>query len=319
MADKLSTGCGAIDALLEGGFPLKAPALIYSIPNVGKTWLAFQVACMCTRDPKYGGLGRPALYLDTEAFFSEETFGRLYGYFQKRWPDLPKEPMIEIVRIPSIFELGSIFGMEIQLVQEESRTSALVKFPTDRQVKLADTKVKEESKEGKAVRRDIKETIQTTGWIKASEAYKKFQEKNYGLMVIDSITVPLKSCIPKSTQNLPARGTILNAILGVLYPFAIDFNCSVLVTDHLTRSPMNPMYQYGLGDPWGGQDIVYYIKHILGLFPPKKDERESIDQGFRLKQVYRNRYPGLDAMTSLAMLGKDQGYIDIPKGSVRDA
>jgi hypothetical protein len=311
MVSKLSTGCQTIDDLMEGGFPLGAPALVYSIPNLGKTWLTFQTACMCTRDPKHGGLGRPVLYLDTESYFSEETFNRLYAYFQKRWPDLPKEPMIEIVMIPSIFELGQEFGMEIQIVQEESRTSALIKFPTDRQVKIADGKA-----EGK---REVKETFQSTGWLKTSPAWKKFEDKNYGMMAIDSITVPLKTSIPKTTQNLPARGTILNAILGVLYPFVKHFNSSILVTDHLTRSPMNPMYQYGLGDPWGGSDIIYYIKYIVGLFPAKKDDRESIDQGYRLKQIFRYRYPGLDSKTVLAMLAQDTGYIDRPKGNVREA
>ena len=309
--NKLSTGCQTIDDLMDGGFPLGAPALIYAIPNLGKTWLCFQTACMCTRDPKNGGLGRPVLYLDTESFFSEETFQRLYGYFQKRWPDLPKEPMIEIQQVPSIFELGTAFGMEIQIVQEESRTSALIKFPTDRQVKIAEGKA-----EGK---REVKETFQSTGWLKTSPLWKSFEDKKYGMLAIDSITVPLKTSIPKSTQNLPARGSILNAILGVLYPYAQGFNCSILVTDHLTRSPMNPMYQYGLGEPWGGSDIIYYIKYVLGLFPPKKNDRESIDQGYRLKQVFRNRYPGLDSKTVLAMLAKDQGYIDMPKGNVREA
>ena len=309
----LSSGCDTLDLLMNGGLPVGAPSLIFGIPNLGKTWMCFQFACQCTRSVAKGGLGRPSLYLDTESFFTPDVFERIYSYFRRRWPDLPKEPMVEVIRIKDIFQLGNIFGMEMVIKQEESRVSAMVKFPTGRQIKIADTKAR---KSGGS--REIKKTLQSSAWQKNSEIWKKYEEKNYGFLVMDSITIPVKSVIPKGTQHLPGRGSLLAPLLGALYPLTINFKSAALVTDHITRSPLSPTYRYGYGNPWGGDDVKYYIKYQFGLFPGLKADRESMDEGHRIRRVQRYRYPGLDGTMSSIYLGKNQGYIDIPAGRTRD-
>lgn len=300
----LSTGCKTLDTLMNGGFPLKAPSLVFGMPNLGKTWLAFQTACMCTRSIANGGLDRPVLYYDTESFFAnEEVFNRFYGYFQNRWKDLPKQPKIDCEMIPDIFELGKKFGIEYTVVQEESRVSAIAKFPSKKQIQIAGGK-------------PVKETTQTSDWLQESPVWKEMEKKNYGLLVIDSITVPIKSVIPKGTQHLPGRGTLLTSLLGTLYPIAKNFNAAILVTNHITRNPMSPGYQYGIGDPWGGQDVTYYIKYQYGLFGALKDERDKYGpDGPRLRRIERHRYPGLERDIVTVLLAKDYGYTDLPKGS----
>lgn len=298
MGGVLPSGCKALDVLMNGGLPLKAPSLVFGMPNLGKTWLAFQFSCMCTRDPSNGGLGRPVLYLDTESFFAnEEVFNRFYGYFRKRWSDLPAKPEIHAEMVEDIFALGKKFGIQYTIVQEESRVSAIAKFPK------------------KTLEKEVKETTQTSDWLKSSPIWQDCEKNNYGLIVIDSITVPIKSVIPKGTQHLPGRGTLITSLLGTLYPIAKNFNCAILVTDHITRNPMSPGYVYGVGDPWGGQDITYYIKYQFGLYMATKDEREKYgDTEGRLRRVERHRYPGFERTLTTVKLEKDYGYTDVQAG-----
>lgn len=298
---KFSTGVKSLDDLLDGGILLGAPALVFGIPNLGKTWLSFQLACMCTRDPKHGGLGRPVLYLDTETFFTPDTFDRFYAYFRQRWPDLPKEPMIDVKIVKDIFELGQLFGIHYEILHEDKRVSVISRFPTKRQRAL--------QKSGKS---KLKETMKTSDYIKESDIWKKLEEKQYGLVIIDSITAPIKSVIPSMAQNFPARANILQELLGTFYTICQAHNCTIFMTDHITRSPMSPGYVYGLGTPWGGQDVTYYVKIQLGLYRALKDQRERHPgEARRLRRIERHRYPGFERELILVHLAKDTGYKDL--------
>ncbi len=297
---QFSTGIKSIDDLLEGGILLGAPALVFGIPNLGKTWLSFQLCCMCTRDPKYGGLGRRALYLDTETFFTKKTFEKFYGYFRKRWPDLPEKPMIDVKMVPDIFKLGRLFGIDYEIIHEEKRVSVVSRFPTKRQKALAKT--------GKS---KLKTTTKSSDYIKDSALWQLLQEKNYGIVVIDSITAPIKSVIPSASQNFPARSSILQELLGTFYTICQENNCCIFMTDHITRSPMSPGYVYGIGSPWGGQDVTYYVKIQLGLYRALKDQRAMYPPGDRLRRIERHRYPGLEKLLVLVKLAKDTGYKDV--------
>lgn len=301
----LSTGCRGLDKLMNGGFPLGAPSLLYGIPNLGKTWLSFQTACMSTRKPSAGGLNRPALYLDTESFFTADVFDRFYGFFRKRWKDLPKEAEIDMIRIKDIFELGEKLGIQYTIIQEEKRVSAIAKFPTSRQTQIA---------KGKG--QVVKGTQQSSDWLINSEIWQSMKKRNYGLLIIDSLTVPIKSVIPKGTQHLPGRGTLLTSFLGTLYPIAIKFNAAIIVTDHISRNPMSPGYRYGLGIPWGGQDITYYIKYQFGMYHALKAEREKYGaDGSRLRRLERHRFPGMEKELTTVLLAHDYGYTDLPTGA----
>lgn len=298
----LSTGVKAIDQLLEGGMLLGAPALIYGVPNLGKTWFCFQLASMCTRQPEEGGLGRKALYLDTESFFTPTVLDRFYRYFTRRWPDLPAESKIEVQVIKDIFELGQLFGIHYEILHEDRRVSVISRFPTKRQKSL--------QAKGKS---ELKETMKTSDYLQESDIWKALEEKQYGLIVIDSITAPIKSVIPSVSQNFPARANILQELLGTFYTICRRHNCSILLTDHISSSPMSPGYAYGLGNPWGGQDITYYVKIQLGLYRAKKEQVALYPgEGERLRRVERHRYPGLEREVILVHLAKDTGYKDLP-------
>lgn len=122
---------------ISAGAPSKMPpSSTSSISFTPVLHNTFQLACMCTRDRKHGGLGRPALYLDTETFFTPDTFERFYTYFRARWPDLPVKPKIEIRMVNDIFKLGKLFGIDYEIIHEERRVSVVSRFPTKRQKTL---------------------------------------------------------------------------------------------------------------------------------------------------------------------------------------
>ena len=292
----------ALNDMLLGGLPLGMPALVYGIPNLGKTWLSFQLCCMCTRSPEHGGLGRRALYLDTETFFTPEIFDLFYAYFRARWPDLPEEPMIDVKIVKDVFELGQLFGIHYEILHEEKRVSVLSRFPTKRQITL---KASGNSK--------LKTTTKNSDYILESPIWTVLEEKGYGIVIIDSITAPIKSVIPSMAQNFPARSNILQELLGTFYSICQAHDSIIFLTDHITRAPMSPGYVYGVGKPWGGQDVTYYVKIQIGLYMALKDQRASYPgEGQRLRRMERHRYPGLEKQLTLVHLAKDIGYCDLP-------
>jgi len=264
------------------------------------------MACMCTRPIKAGGLGKKVIYIDTEGFFfTEDAVKRFAEYFKKRWPDCDPSK-IEFEQIPDIFDLGKLFGMQIDIKQEESRVSVIVKYPTDRQTSLA---------KGKGKRKVDTTTNKDKDWLDKAPIYQRVKNKEYGLIVIDSLTIPIKSEIAAATQNFPARTSVVAGILGACYPIARRADLAILITDHITSNPMSPGYVYGTGDPWGGRNIIYYIKHIFGLYKPLKDQvQANAPDGHRVRRFSRYRYPGLDPIVSAVKLEKDKGYMDLPQG-----
>jgi len=302
----ISSGTKGIDAMMAGGLKTSVPSLLFSIPNLGKTFMCYQFACSCTRPVASGGLGKKVIYIDTEGFFfTPDTVERFNKFFTDRWTDCDPSK-IEIMQIPDIFELGELFGMQLDIKQEESRVSVTVKYPTSRQVTLAKSQ-KKKSRVDTATNKD-------KDWLNKSPLYQKLSEKEgeYGLIVLDSLTIPIKSEIASVTQNFPARTSLVSALLGACYPIARRQDVAILITDHITSNPMSPGYAFGTGDPWGGRNMIYYVKHIFGMYKALKDQRESYaPNGDRLRRIQRYRYPGLDQDLSLVMLAKDKGYVDV--------
>ena len=288
--DRLSTGCKGIDDLMMGGVPRGVATGFFGVPNIGKTWCCKQIAVKCILPEKEGGFNKKVLYVDTESFFKDKETRDLYwSYFSKRWsiPSNLRDRM-EIRIIPDIFKLGSLFGIEFTIIQEKERVSAIAKYP------------RKESSD----KEPQKSSIQAENWIEYSPLYKEMKKEDYGLVVIDSITVPIKAVIPKSTQNLPGRGTLEDPLLSAFSLIAGEFDIPVLFTNHAVRDPMRQSYL----KQWGGDDMLFFIKRWFGILEGLKEQKNQY--GDRVRRIYRYRYPGLDPMVSLALLQKDMGYID---------
>jgi len=68
----ISTGCRALDELLEGGVETKAVTEFIGEFGAGKTQLCHQLCVMVQLPPEKGGLSAGAIYIDTEGTFRPE-------------------------------------------------------------------------------------------------------------------------------------------------------------------------------------------------------------------------------------------------------
>jgi RecA/RadA recombinase len=294
---KLRTGCTNLDDLLFGGINTGRPYGIYGLYNSGKTWLASQLAYMAVQDADKGGLGKDVLYLDTEDFFDEESIQTFKDYFASRWGVSDKlAKNIHYTPIKDVYDLGRYFGMEFIILQEEARTVALVKFPKKRPA-------------GRSEKQSpTKKTAQDENWILRSPIYKTLKEGNYGLVILDSITVPIKSVIPVVTQNLSARASLLQPILSAVKYLARTFNVAFIVTNHGVGAKGSGAMFFGVARPWAESVMLYYVKRWIGILDPLKIHKDKY--GERARRIIRYRYPGKDNTMILTKLEKDLGYIN---------
>lgn len=77
---RISTGCRALDELLEGGVETQAITELIGEFGAGKTQLCHQLAVMVQLPPERGGLGARALYIDTEGTFRPERVVQMARY-----------------------------------------------------------------------------------------------------------------------------------------------------------------------------------------------------------------------------------------------
>lgn len=73
----LPTGLPNLDRALRGGLPAGTVTEVVGPPGMGKTQLCLQVTLLACMPPEKGGMGRKALYLDTERKFSASRFAEI--------------------------------------------------------------------------------------------------------------------------------------------------------------------------------------------------------------------------------------------------
>ena len=215
---------------------------------------------------------------------------------------------LKIVQVRDLFELAKIWGFEVILIQKEVRTDAIIKYP------------KQEHKFGEMP----KETSQSEDWLHRSPIYSEVHDGGFKFVVLDSFSAPIKSKISSATQNLGARQAVADPFLEAMRSLAMDFDCVVFSTHHISRNPQ----QNEWGRPWGGADVSYWIKTMLGILPgfekyftqtenalyaaSMTTEGEKIDQK---RLMVRIRVPGLPIAVKKMLLGLNKGFIDLPSGT----
>jgi len=70
----ITTGCGPLDKLLEGGFPADGISLVYGEAETGKSSLAVQCAVNCAR------MDYKALFIDSDGTFSPKRLSQIAYY-----------------------------------------------------------------------------------------------------------------------------------------------------------------------------------------------------------------------------------------------
>jgi len=266
----ISTGSKVIDNVLNGGFPTKAVSGVFSRYDLGKTILCTQTACKLWSEEKLG-----TIYIDTESHYvRSDVRNKFLDIFKERF-GFDDDPQIGFLFPEDIFELGELFGKQIQIVSE----------PGARKKKIF---------------------INDTETVSECKIARLLEDGDYGCIVIDSLSLPVKEEIQTPPQqNFPSRSAALNCILGRVSPLTKKFNLAGITTLHESENPAN---KYDTGKFFGGEAVGFHEKYMLqirgkGKNPSKGEERYICPYRFPGKQSKNTK-----ADSEEVKLAKDVGF-----------
>jgi len=274
--DKLSTGSDTIDKLLGGGIPYGTITTIFGEPKCGKSMLAYQVGIA-----NIDKTNLKTLYIDTEGIRKQDFFS-IINKFNSRYNVPPKEltdkfqyiTSLADLKLKSIQKLFQIFGF-LPMIEMSKGGRYTVQFET------------------------CAPTIKEEEW------------KNYSMIIIDSMTAPLKMAIGSSTANLPTRAQFTERLFGLLIEIAMRHNIAVIVNHHASVDPMN-LFGRDFGKAWGGDPILYNSKYALLILDADAKTRKETNWNHEARRVMLIRRPDEQDTNQKypVRLMKDYGYTD---------
>ena len=130
--------------------------------------------------------------------------------------------------------------------------------------------------------------------------------KDKDLLVIDSLTSPIKNYIPSGRQNREARAAVFSAVFGSLYEISEKWEIPIILILHESKDPAS---EYDAGRPWGGNVPLYEIKHYFQMESSRGTDWEN-KKVFE-KKIRRRRFLGRgeDRDYHILQIKKDYGYI----------
>ena len=130
-------------------------------------------------------------------------------------------------------------------------------------------------------------------------------ENHYPLLILDSLSNPIKSAIPPSMFNFPARAFILDFIIAGLKTLAIKYNTAVFIVNHVSKSDMNFMAK---GSPFGGRPVKYNLKNLLYLRRGLSAQNQI--HSTQVRRLELNRMNMKMQEEILVVLKEDYGFVD---------
>jgi len=200
--------------------------------KVGKTMFVSQMLYKISADTK-----KPALYVDTEGFYTVEAIARSESIFTKRFG---QDARSEFIQLRTLESLMSFLGLSITLEAKEKKMEATIMF---------------------------------TSPAEETPALKMAEFLDASAMAIDSFTMPIKRVFGSGTQNLPARAALINGMFARLEEISTILEIPIFITHHVGKSPINPYDPY---KPYGGASLMYNLKHILLILPGKDSEERRV-------------------------------------------
>jgi len=225
----ISTGIKELDSFAP--IPIGVVGII-GPSKIGKTLLVTQMLYKISNDAK-----KPALYVDTEGFYTPEAISKSEEIFGKRYG---KDARVEFIQIKTLESLLNFLGLSISIEAKEKKVDVTVNFVTSAE----DTPI-----------------------------MRIAQFLDISALAIDSFTMPIKRVFGSGTQNLPARAALINGMFARLEEISATLDIPIFVTHHVGKSPINPYDPY---KPYGGSALLYNLKHILLVLPGKDAEERRI-------------------------------------------
>jgi len=272
----LETGCKKIDSLLGGGIPLGIVTAIFGEPTSGKTLFSYQCGLS-----NIANTNKQTLLIETEGLRDYDTKLILYR-FMNRW-GLTKET------VDSKFKILHTLG-DIQLKSYQKLFQMFGYYVTD-----------EISKQGKY----------SLKFQNCAPTLKEKELEKTGLIILDSLTKPIKDSVGSETQNLPARAQLIERLFGKLYHVASVYNIPIIVVHHASINPIMP-FGRDLGKPYGGNPVLYNSKYALEFIDaPSKIKTQTGwgDEARRVKLLRRPDEPYTGELIPVR-LKKDYGFTD---------
>jgi len=217
--------------MLFGEYDRTIPFGIAGFPEAGKTISALQESAYIATQ-----VGGNVLYLDTE--------GGGFRVAKSWWP-----------------RFNERFGWEgSYVVRDVRKTKRLLKYLYPHDIDWR------ESDKGKIDIRLLpnEETkkAKKSGKSALSQFERDIAKENISVVVLDSLTKPLKEDFPGGQLNFPARATAANLILGQLQTMAIEYELYMFVIHHLSKSFDNA---WDKGDIVGGINVKHAFKVWLHI------------------------------------------------------
>jgi len=213
--------------------------------------------------------GGRALFVNTEIDFpAKEMFDKIKEIYCRRYG--MQEAKVDVINIDSLVQLCKFFGLQVEIAGEGKKVDARI-VPED---------------------------------FEKSLCHNLIMSGGYRIVVVDSLTAPLKQAIPvPPNQNLPARATVVNMLWGHFSKIVSKFNIPIIVTHHVSKDPQSHTY----GQPFGGDTVLYNMKFIVYVLGGSEKERKLWGEEGRRFMVYR--YPGIaERIIVSARLKKDWGF-----------
>jgi hypothetical protein len=131
------------------------------------------------------------------------------------------------------------------------------------------------------------------------------------MIILDSLTKPIKDSVGSETQNLPARAQLVDRLFGKLYHFAKIYDIAIIVVHHASINPMMP-FGRDLGKPYGGNPILYNSKFALEFIDAPNKVKNETGWGNEARRVKLLRRPDEPYTGELipVRLKKDYGFCD---------
>jgi len=128
--------------------------------------------------------------------------------------------------------------------------------------------------------------------------------EKYSVIVVDSLSAPLKSVLGTATKNLPARADMENTLFGVLQESAESHSCLVALVNHISRPPQLVARE----SVFGGANIFYNLKYIIRISMPNKYLYDRVKDKGRVIHVDRHPYKLLRDESFYVTLERDYGF-----------
>jgi len=166
---------------------------------------------------------------------------------------------IEIVPLRDVYSLMRFFGMDLEIALSEKGKATTYIFP------------------------------------RSNCSFDKMQEKrNYGLVVLDSFSEPIKGATEVREENFPARSNIINMLMTKFQRYVERNDQIILLTLHSSKSPRDR----AIGEIHGGPALFYNVKYVLYLHPFTAKERKKYGVG---RYFIRYRYQGLPSAEEMSI------------------